>query len=111
MIRPIHLLAPFLLGLAACDMAGEMAKDQLGEQARAAFVERCEGVAANVGFSNDTLTPVCGCSADRLLEKDVSELAQVDRARIEQILSECASEQGLSPNRPEGLEPPPENSF
>lgn len=82
------LIAGAAVVLGACDAA----MDQFDGPIRDTFVARCEGVAENMGIAPEAVTPMCGCSADKILEKDASQLAQVDSARIQEILVECADE-------------------
>ncbi len=78
------------LSLTACDAAME----QVGGQVRTAVVEQCQQVSENFGIGSDLITPVCECTADTFMEKNSSELAQVDRARVAEIVRVCASEAG-----------------
>ncbi|WP_260482469.1 hypothetical protein [Sphingomicrobium flavum] len=87
--------------LSGCDAA----MDQFDGPVREAFVARCEGVAENMGISAEAVTPMCSCSADKILEKDASQLAEVDSARIQEILAECAEETGGTATATDQSEP------
>ena len=76
--------------LASCDVA----KEQLDSQMRTAVAEQCAQVTQSIGIAGEFVTPVCECTADRFLDKSATELTQVDRARIEEIVRECLSETG-----------------
>lgn len=84
------IIATAALSLAGCDMIAGEVQGQIRDE----FVQRCEGIAEDVGLGADAINPMCGCAADKIAEKDAAELAGVDRQRVEEILRECAAEAG-----------------
>ena len=86
-----HLLLPAIaLALASCE-AGE---PQTESAFRAELIGQCERGAANAGVAAERIPGVCECSADRLIEGGATDLAAIDRARVEEILSICIEESG-----------------
>ncbi len=85
MMRSLPLLA-CALGL------GDAAMQQLDGEIRQAAAEQCQQVAENAGVAADLVRPVCECTTDKLLEGGAAELAQIDTARIEEVLKGCLAE-------------------
>lgn len=84
----IRLVASALLAatLTACDSAGTL----LDDTARMAAVEQCRQVSEGAGIAAGAVNKVCGCAADKWLEKPVAERVRIDTATIQGIINECA---------------------
>ncbi|RDC60254.1 hypothetical protein HME9302_01455 [Alteripontixanthobacter maritimus] len=90
MKRTMLTLIVASLALSGCDLVAE----QVGGQVRTAVVEQCLQVTEGIGIGSELVAPVCECTADTFMEKNSSELAQVDTARVEEIVRTCAAEAG-----------------
>ena len=72
--------------LSACDSAGTALDDTV----RLAAVEQCRQISEGAGIAAGAVSEVCGCAADKWLERPVAERARIDRAAIESIINDCA---------------------
>ncbi len=97
----IAIIAAAALSLTACDMA----KEQIGGQVRTAIVDQCQGVSEGLGIAGQFITPICECTADTFMEKNPEQMAQIDRARVEEIVRTCAQSTGADVAAPDNNSP------
>lgn len=92
-MKPRHLLLPIIaVGIASCDAAGPEPDPAL----RADLIGQCERGAVRARVAAERIPGVCECSADRLTEGGATDLAGIDRARVEEILTNCIQISGTA---------------
>lgn len=85
------------LGLSTLALAGcDAAMSELDNKLRDGFVGQCQQVSENIGVPSERVTQICECSADKFMEGDASERTQIDRAKVEEILTVCMNETGTT---------------
>lgn len=83
--------------LSGCDMAAE----QVGSQMRDTVVQQCQSVSESAGIAGDQVAAICECTADTVMQKNVDELTQIDRARVQEIVVACAGDTGAANSNPD----------
>ena len=78
------LLALSAMALARCGI--------LEGHVREEFVQRCEAVAEESRVPTSLATESCECAADKALEDGVTKINEIDTARVQEIVKECARE-------------------
>ena len=80
-----HLtIAMSVITLAGCGM--------VEGQVREEFVQRCEAVAEDARVPTSLASETCDCAADKALEDGVTKINEIDTARVQEIVKECARE-------------------
>ena len=97
MHKRVLAAAVALLALAGCDVATDVAGDVIAGEVRTRYLEQCAGIAEGAGVAAGRISAACECSADRFADdlQQSGEL-QVNRERIEEVLTICVQEQRAS---------------
>jgi hypothetical protein len=94
MMKRMILAGACGLALAGCDAATQIAGETVEGEARNAIAAQCRQVAEGAGIAAGRVAEVCECSAETVLaDRDVS-LANLSRARVEEIVNGCARNTG-----------------
>jgi hypothetical protein len=82
------------LALAGCDAATQIAGDAVEGEARNAIELQCRQVAEGAGIVAARVAEVCACSAETVLADRDFSVADISRARVEEIVNNCARRTG-----------------
>ena len=95
-IRTIMVLGLAAASLAGCDAATTIAGDAVRAETRNAVVAQCQEAAQGAGIVAGRIGSVCECSADAFLADEPFSMADLDPARLEEILNSCVAQTGPS---------------
>lgn len=78
------------LALAGCDAATQIAGDAVQGEARNLVAAQCQQVSEGAGIVAGRIAEVCACAADTFVAERDFNPANINRARVEAIVNECA---------------------
>ena len=92
------------IALAGCDAATQIAGEAVQGEVRNAIDGQCRQAAENAGIVADRVADVCACSVETFLAGGDVSLADIDPARVEEIVNGCARSTGAASNSTEPTE-------
>ncbi|MFC3100704.1 hypothetical protein ACFODK_07380 [Altererythrobacter lauratis] len=82
------------VSLAGCDAAADIAGDAIRAEARNAVIQQCQQASQEAGIVAGRIASICECSADTFLADQSFTAADIDPARLEEILNGCVARTG-----------------
>lgn len=95
-IGRLFLVGAGALALVGCDAATQIAGEAVEGEARNAIDAQCRQVAEGAGIVAARVAEVCACSAETLLATRDFSVADINRARVEEIVNGCARSTGAA---------------